>query len=97
VRLHQHTVDLALQVAVCCGAVSACGDGVCADKVALAAAIDACYADGDSSCTSAGIAGWDVSAVADMSGLFNGKTHFNRDLSGWNVGSVTSLNYTSSL
>ena len=86
-----------MQAAVCCGAVSACSDGVCADGVALAAAVDACHADGDSSCTSAGIAGWDVSAVADMSGLFNGKTHFNRDLSGWNVGSVTSLNYTSSL
>jgi surface protein len=34
---------------------------------------------------------WDVSAVTDMSGLFNQKSTFNDDISAWNVSSVTSM------
>ena len=37
------------------------------------------------------IAGWDVSGITDMSGLFYGKTKFNADISNWDTSSVTSM------
>jgi len=37
------------------------------------------------------IAGWDVSAVTDMSNTFHGAAAFNGDLSGWDVGNVKNM------
>jgi len=37
------------------------------------------------------IADWDVSAIADMSYLFNGLTSFNADIFGWDTSSVTDM------
>ena len=37
------------------------------------------------------IADWDVSAVTDMSGLFNNLRNFNADVSSWNTSSVTTM------
>jgi len=34
---------------------------------------------------------WDVSAIADMSNLFDSKTTFNSDISNWDVSSVTDM------
>jgi len=36
---------------------------------------------------------WDVSAVTDMSSVFNGASAFNQDLSNWNTRAVTSMSY----
>ena len=38
------------------------------------------------------ISNWDVSAVTDMSELFEDKTSFNEDISRWNTRSVTNMN-----
>jgi len=37
------------------------------------------------------IAGWDVSAVTNMHGMFRGASAFNGDLSGWDVRDVTTM------
>ena len=37
------------------------------------------------------IAGWDVSGITDMSGLFWGKTEFNADISNWDTSGVTDM------
>jgi len=37
------------------------------------------------------IAGWDVSAITDMSWLFRDLTSFNADISGWDTSSVTTM------
>ena len=37
------------------------------------------------------IAGWDVSGITDMSGLFYGKTKFNADISNWDTSGVTDM------
>jgi len=37
------------------------------------------------------IADWDVSAITDMSSLFNGLTNFNADISGWDTSGVTDM------
>ena len=37
------------------------------------------------------IGDWDVSAVTDMSGVFNGASAFNQDLSKWDVSAVTDM------
>ena len=39
------------------------------------------------------IANWDVSAITDMSFLFNGLTNFNTDISSWDTSSVTDMSY----
>ena len=36
---------------------------------------------------------WDVSNVTNMSGLFNGKSDFNDDISSWYVSNVTDMSY----
>lgn len=36
---------------------------------------------------------WDVSSIINMSGVFQLSTNFNQDISSWNVGSVTNMNY----
>jgi surface protein len=40
--------------------------------------------------------GWDTSAVTDMSGLFQMLQSFNADISAWNVGQVTRMDYSKS-
>ena len=37
------------------------------------------------------IAGWDVSAITDMSFLFSGLQNFNADISSWDTSRVTSM------
>ena len=37
------------------------------------------------------IADWDVSAVTDMEGTFQGQSEFNEDISRWNVSNVTTM------
>ena len=37
------------------------------------------------------IASWDVSAITDMSDLFNGLGQFNADISSWDTSSVTDM------
>jgi len=39
------------------------------------------------------IADWDVSAITDMSYLFNRLTSFNAGISGWDTSSVTTMSY----
>ena len=70
-----------LVVSLCCGAVSACNENLCADKAALQTALDACYWGGNwrwpanaaNTCAAAGISNWNVAAVTDMSNIFNGR------------------------
>ena len=37
------------------------------------------------------IAGWNVSAITDISGLFYGLNNFNADISSWDTSRVTSM------
>ena len=39
------------------------------------------------------IASWDVSAVEDMSNLFDDLQHVNADISSWDTSSVTDMSY----
>ena len=39
------------------------------------------------------ISDWDTAEVTDMSNLFQNRRDFNEDLSKWNVGSVTTMQY----
>jgi len=89
VLLLLHTVALALLVTMCCGAVSACSDSVCADQAQFSAAVAACQA--QFTYTSAGIVDWDVSKVNNMYNLFGRATNFNGNLASWDVGGVTSM------
>ena len=78
-------------VLVCCGAASACSDGVCADKAALVTALTNCD-HLEVNCAAQNVKDWDVSAVTDMSSLFHYKHDFDGDLSSWDVSSVTTMN-----
>ena len=71
--------------------------GVFADRSGLVSAVAAWDANSTAAEVTHGhISGWDVSRVGDMSGSFaNGflPSSFNGDISNWNTGSVTDLQY----
>ncbi len=46
---------------------------------------------GTGACRIEGIESWDVSAVTDMSHMFQDAKNFNQDISSWNVSSVTDM------
>ena len=64
------------------------------DRASLKAAVDEWVANEPRARAKHGdIAGWDVSLVTDMYGLFMGAEAFDGDLSQWNVANVTDLSY----
>ena len=69
------------------------GPGVFADRDGLKRAVDMwCSEEKASARQQYGpIGDWDVSRVTDMSGLFDGKTLFNDDISRWDVSKVTNM------
>jgi len=61
-------------------------------KADLQAAVQAYDANSTDAIASHGpIAGWDVSAITDMSELFYGLQNFNADISSWDTSSVTNM------
>ena len=63
-----------------------------ADKSSLQAAAQEYTADATAATLTYGpIASWDVSAVTDMSDLFDGLGQFNADISSWDTSSVTDM------
>ena len=61
-------------------------------KADLQAAVQAYDANStDAIATYGPIAGWDVSAITDMSALFSGLQFFNADISNWNTSLVTDM------
>ena len=67
-------------------------DNVFADKASLRTAVAEYDANVNAATTKYGpIAGWDVSAVTSMSGLFFGRGAFNADINSWDTSRVTSM------
>ena len=65
--------------------------GVFADRAGLKAAVDDLAT---AEATHGPIAGWDVSRVDDLSGLFQTKGRCNSDVSKWDTSKVTSMQST---
>ena len=63
-------------------------------KAELETAVQAFNLDSTTAITTYGpIAGWDVSAITDMSGLFEALKNFDADISKWDTSSVTDMSY----
>ena len=77
---------------------SSWGPGTCpatfTTKASLQTAVRAYNANPTAAIATYGpIAEWDVSAITDMSYLFNGLKNFNTDISSWDTSSVTNMNF----
>ena len=69
-------------------------DSVFTTKASLLAAVRAYDANPTAAIATYGpIAGWDVSAITDMHGLFFTMMRFNTDISNWDTSSVSDMGY----